>query len=605
MAKVTRKRLARGTKLTADHIQTPLADIAAQLNTGAIEHEQMEGDSGSFRINLHIPYLAGDFPFAEQAPSNVGGNATVPEFAAFAIPFTLPPTQEMFDAQSGAPFVINESQPHMVLEEVSFSFDQMAEPTAIKDHCEDDFDRLGVVDSGKMDFDQVSAYDLSISLLEKPQEYFEQNPSYFFQKTVFSAPVSAQLFQSDVRRFNPFLVEKINATISPFKTYAFLIKAPALGTRASKPATRKTHALVSVQISMKIRSTLMQRDLYHAALNPLQNWPTKDSHIAPRSPADVGQPTVVTPPAAGAAILADTGSADTSVSLVMGKVDEVFRKGLKGGVDTFCEPETKQVLLDDSCYEVIALPLMNNRRYGGIASRHVTDEPYCANQNADIWDRRVFPLHYPFAIHHVVLAWNWNRFTILDPAATHNATTATNVPASNTFTVDVGVGIGEGIRSDGFGYQQVAALQLQNPAAPHQPSATWSSTMFDRMNANPGEFKDGGNAYLGNGAMRPGVGLTGNFIWEWELHSVPLVRGADNGTGYFTQGPPVFAGKSWTPTSFRTNIGGIASAVAGREEFIEVRMKISDTAPFPSNDDVVSGYQGHWIYIIGKKFLTR
>ena len=597
MAKVSRKRLARGTKLTADHIQTPMASIASEINNATIEQEQLASNDGSFRINLHIPYLASDFPFSTDALSS----GTMQEFAAFSIPFTLPPPQEMFAATSAAGFSLSEGQPFLTLDEVSFSFDQRGEPCAIKDQLKDNLGAELYDVSGNMDFDLVEAYDLSISLVEKPQEFFGE-PDFKFEKTVFRAPLSYQLFQADTRRFNPFLVTGINASLSPFKTYAFTIRAPALGQTGTKPATRKSQALVSVQISLKVRATMMERDVYHAVSNPLQNWPTTDSHLAKRSRAVIGQSITVTPPAADAPILADTGAAATAVSTVMGTIDEEFRHRLAGGVDGNCEAAPLQQLLDDSSYEIIAVPLMNNRRFGGIISRYVNEEAYSLGAAGPVWDRRIVPIHYPMAIHHIVLAWNWNRFYANDPTGGAGADIADNAPTQNTFTAEVGVGIGEGLRSDAQGYQQIASITMVNPADPHQPSALWSATMFDRCSANAGISTTGTN-YQSNGALRPAPATAGNFNWEWELHSVPLVGAG--GSGYYATGRPIFVGKAWSPTQARSNIAAGASAVAGREEFLEVRMKISDSAGFLVNDEVVSGYQGHWVYIIGKKFLTR
>jgi len=596
MGKVTRKRLARGTKLTADHVQTPLASIAAELNNGTIEQEQLESGDGTFRVNLHIPYLASDFPFSKDT---VVIGDLMQEFAAYCIPFTFPPTQEMWSATS-AGYVLSQNQPHFVLEEISFSFDQRGEPCAIKDQLKDDLTLESIDVSGNMDFDMVDSYELAIGMVEKPQGYFGED-NFAFQKQIFNAPLSYQIFQADTRRLNPLIITGINAAISPFKTYAFTIRAPGIGQTGSKPATRKSQALVSVQISMKIRATLMQRDVYSGS-NVLQNWPTKDSHLVKRSRAEVGQNISITAPAAGDSILADTGTASKAVSLAMGAVDDEYRHKLGGGIDKNCEAFSLQQLLHDASYEIISVPLMNNRRYGGIISRYVgtgTKEPYCPGAAGPIWDRRIVPIHYPMAIHHVVLAWNWNRFYAV--GATPKA--ATNVPSSNTFTVDVGVGMGEGLRSDGHGYQQISSLQLVNPANPHQPAATWSGKMLDRCSANANEHVSGGVNYQSNGAFRPSGATTGNFNWEWELHSVPLV--GSGGSGYYAQGKPIFVGKSWSPTQTRTNIAGGASAVSGRENFLEVRMKISDSAGFPINDDVISGYQGHWVYIIGKKFLTR
>lgn len=616
MAKITRKRLARGTKLTQDHIQVPLKSIVDEVNAGSIQHEQLEADSGSFRINMHIPYLASDYPFSSNALSSP--NNTMMEYASYCIPFTLPPTQEMFHATQNANFRINEDQPYLVLDEISFSFDQRAEPCAIKDHLADNLTVEGWQDSGRMDFDSVAAYDLNIGIVEKPQEYFDDHPPNF-EKSLFSGPLRFSSFSGDLFRLNPLVITDINTSLSPFKTYAFTIRAPALGQTANKTITgSKSHALVSVQISMKVRATLMQRDVYQASSNPLQNHPTKDSHLNRRYRSAIGQTLTATLPAGDDAILADTGADSSAVSVLMGTVDEEFRHKLSGGIDPFCEADPRQVLLDDACYEIMAVPLMNNRRFGGITSRWAGEEPYTGNHTTvsevkywtdPIWDRKIIPIHYPMVVHHVVLAWNWNRFYVCDQdGGSLDPTVALQVPSSDTFTVDVGVGIGEGLRSDKIGLETIASLQMVNPANPHQPASTWSAKMFDKCNVNSKEFFVGSVSFQGNGAVRAAPSTTGNFNWEWEMHQVPLV--GSGGDGYFAQGRPVFVGKSWTPTVARTNVGGGASAVGGREQFLEVRMKISDSASdnkkFNSErDDVLTGYGGHWVYIIGKKFLTR
>jgi len=596
MAKVTRTRLARGTKLTPDHIHVPLQSIATEINSANIESEQLQADSGTFRVNLHVPYLASDFPFSKDWTVS----HLMQEFAGFAIPFTFPPTQDMWTATAGA-YSLSEDQPRFVLEEISFSFDQRAEPCAIKDHLDDSVNVEPIDVGGQMDFDMVDSYELSISMVEKPQEYFGES-KFGFQKTIFNAPLSYQIYQADTRRFNPIVIDNINAAISPFKTYAFVIRAPGLGQTPDKPATRLSQALVSVQASMKIRATLMQRDVEGSPFN-IQNLPTKDSNLAVRSRNALGTGISIVSPAGNDPILADTGADTSAISPVMESIDSEYRHRLRGGIDENCETAPLQQLLDDASYDIISVPLLNNRAYGGIVSKYAVTEPY-AGAGLGIWDRRIVPIYYPMVIHHVVLAWNWNRFFVAGTAAPPvSATAATNVPASNTFTVDVGVGMGEGLRSDGQGYQQIASTQLVNPANPHQPSGTWSGGMFDRCNANAMEHVSGGVNYQTNGAVRPSPNVLGNYNWEWELHQVPLVGAG--GAGYYAQGQPVFVGKSWTPTQIRTNIAGGSSAVLGRESFLEVRVKISDAAGFPATDDVISGYQGHWVYIIGKKFLTE
>ena len=98
--------------------------------------------------------------------------------------------------------------------------------------------------------------------------------------------------------------------------------------------------------------------------------------------------------------------------------------------------------------------------------------------------------------------------------------------------------------------------------------------------------------------------------WDWELHQVPL--GGSGGAGYFAQGKPIFIGKGWSPTWARTNMatGPAAPTTGGSEQFIEVRMRMRDTAqtmqtgPSAGTLTMYSGYQGHWVYLIGKKTVV-
>tara|TARA_Y100000593_G_scaffold89395_1_gene173547 strand:- start:1805 stop:2140 length:336 start_codon:yes stop_codon:yes gene_type:complete len=98
--------------------------------------------------------------------------------------------------------------------------------------------------------------------------------------------------------------------------------------------------------------------------------------------------------------------------------------------------------------------------------------------------------------------------------------------------------------------------------------------------------------------------------WDWELHQVPIVTdGVTTGAGYFMQGKPFFASRTWTLNQQRNNVMSTGSPAApikeGQEQFLEVRMKISDTAGLNNlaTGSVISGYGGHFVYIIGKKHL--
>lgn len=596
MAKVTRTKLARGTKLTPDHTHGLLTNAAAQMNASTVAAEQLEASESTFRINWYFPYLGTDFPFGFHTTSALDTRQK------FCIPFTLPPSQEHFDADASGE-KLTRDQPQLVLEEVSFSFDQRGEGAAIIGHRNDN----GTVstNAGKLDFEEVRAYDMDISLVEKDQHFFDASQTdYKPSKVVFNAPISSLSFAGNDLRLNPFTVTEINASISPYKTYSFVLSAPMLDVDSTaSPAKTTSHALVSAHVSLKVRSKLLQRDTYSVSA-PVQNLPSKDTNLAVRSPTGIGQTVAITAPAAGSNIVADS-TAD-GVTRNMEHVTSEFRHKLSGGVDEFCETSARQMLKDDAGYEVIAIPLLNNRTMGGVVSAFaLANEPWGTATSA-IWDRSVVPLSYPMVIHHVILAWNWQRFlTTATPAPTPSV--GGQVPGvlsgtGNNFVVSVGLGIGEGIQSDGFGYQQVASHTLTEPwlSATGLPAATWDSRLIDRVTCN------GAN---GNGASRASAGVNDPQNWEWELHQMDIINAAAPylGSGYYTNGRPFFAGKSWAPTQGRNNVStGALSAVAGREQFLEARIKITyGGGAFPSNGEVISGYQGHWIYVIGKKYLTR
>jgi len=185
------------------------------------------------------------------------------------------------------------------------------------------------------------------------------------------------------------------------------------------------------------------------------------------------------------------------------------------------------------------------------------------------------------------MAWNWQRFVAVGfgGAAINQPQ---NIP-SNAMSAHVGVAMGTGKRADAAGYQQIAELSINTPNAP----GTWETHLIDKIRTT--------NRFS---AIR----AAGSYPRDWELHYVPLVPQAGaaatgNGTGYKSTGVPAFVGKSWLPTAIRTSMnGGAASQVGGQEQWLEVRMKL-DTVP-TANNEVICGYQGHWVYIIGKKSIV-
>ena len=100
----------------------------------------------------------------------------------------------------------------------------------------------------------------------------------------------------------------------------------------------------------------------------------------------------------------------------------------------------------------------------------------------------------------------------------------------------------------------------------------------------------------------------GTWGYSWDLINCPIVGAATAlGTGYSTQGKPIFAAAGNTATIARSNIDGGASTLGGGEQVLDIRWKISNgtgppvaTSTWGANQTIV-GYGGCWIYLICKK----
>jgi hypothetical protein len=602
MSKIDRTRLARGTKLLTDHVHVPLSSIAAQLNASNVDAYQLQQRHGTFRINLNFASIGAEGPFYDQNP--------------WSVPFCLPPLQEYWDVTSRGglnQWNTGQGTPQVFLDELSLGFDQKDAPAAII--SEGDFGTNALNTSANFaDYATLQAYDFTISLVEKSQEFFGGSDDlYRADRTIFSIPLEEVLFSGLERRENPLVLTDINQVMNPYKTYAFVIHAPNLS-KITGAQDVNYYALVSLTISLKFRADLVQRDAYDAAhgLTP-QNFPTKDSYQATRSRTAIGQAISITTPAAGATITADDA---TGVNTNYELIDRAFREKMRGGYNTLGEVAGRQEIDNDASYEVIAVPLLGNQICGGVVDRRAGDAPYCDPTTATgtqvIADRRFIPIVRPLTVHHVILAWNWQKFRTYLVGGGAQATTspsrAAAAPYASTFRCDVGVGAISGLRGDLRTYQSIASHTMIGPYDPNgAPMATWSSTMFDRIRV--GE----------NSADPRTVAATAAAVqhWDWEMHYIPI-RGAANpaggGSGYYSTDKEFFVGKGWSPIAGRSNVvnsaGSAAPVTLGQEQLLEVRMRITDptlgmgvgTAGHLGYN--LTGYGGHYLYLICKKALT-
>jgi len=128
MSKITRNKLNRGTKLTVDHVFTPLLDVANNLFNGTINQENIESNIASFRVNINVPVI--DTELINHY--GINPDEGFPR-GGYCVPFMLPPLQEFYEPQNET-VSYNYDTPDLVLDEFSFSFDQRSEPSINRCH---------------------------------------------------------------------------------------------------------------------------------------------------------------------------------------------------------------------------------------------------------------------------------------------------------------------------------------------------------------------------------------------------------------------------------------------------------------------------------------
>jgi hypothetical protein len=584
MAKVTRRRLSRGHKFevsatnTEGHVFPELEDMAGEFTGGRISRDQMETPDGIFHVFLHMPWLDADYIYPQVGTAPVGSGPGT-EDSNYGIPFILPPLREDFsyttDDDGQKSMVLDEGVPIPILESISFGFDTRSEPALIAGRYYGGTPPAVGTAAGGLDYQFPPEFEIRLSLVSRQPRYFVDSytntqPSPDDLRPtgeVWSATLTSEAFSAYGLRDNPILFKDINRAIDPSLTYVWVIRAEGLLDLVGN----LQYALVSVTADLRFRIELQSpvQDLSSA-----QNRPT----IVQASPSVTITAPGIGPP--NPPILAD-GAAGIQTGI--DNIDDVFAAKLGGGFGRHGEGSLDRVLSDYGCYDVIAVPLFNARLNGGIDANDVATEPYSGAATDPLFDRRRVVLTHPFVLHRAILAWNWQLWTA-------DATQPTAIPTKATFQVDVGVGIGAGLRSDsGIVYDNVASHTMTNPRTP----ATWETRLIDKI------------------AIKRTLPTRTGTNWDLELHELRIVGTTVAGVSFQDQGERVYMGQTWTPLGARENIGTAAAPYtpgapncAGAEQFIEVRMKIQDSAATIAGE-VVSGYGGHWVYLIGRKYLTR
>jgi len=555
MSKITRPRLARGTKLLVEHVTQSVGAVATAVGTAALSRDNLIKKRGVTRLSLQVPCLDSDFF------KNAGNGL---RNIVFAIPFTLAALQDVWDGTG----LVGQNSPPFTLDEFCFSFDQRREPAAIADR----WNGGGV--EGDLNYDGVGAYDISISLVEKSQWYFNNAASLSPEGEVFSMRLTPETIAAGLERNNPFCLSDMGKQLNPYKTYMLVVSCPKLFNIAANMRT----ALVSMTFALKLLTPLTQRDDLTRTVQNLPAFGGGGKNVkAVSQHAIAGNDTIE----------------EDDIQGNISTVDQRFLQGLEGGYTAEGLPPTQEELLDDSCYEIICVPMWSN--FGTSRALHAGDctdgaVPYVGVNPCDAKtvDERHIPINFPWVLHHVVAAVSY-----ASPAG-DAAYTGGGHPASITFVSEVGVSLVGGQRADDLVAVDVA-YALWTPAGGAAPKA---NLMIDKCNATP--------------ICIQGLVPIGE-AWDYELLSVPL-KGA-GGVGYYAQGDPIYIGRTNFGGSGRSNLNGVSPATAGQETLLQVRwamqdvngMAANDLAPFPatgaSATDTYVGYSGHWVFLIGKKSL--
>lgn len=654
MAKVTRKKLPRGVKLTVDHVFDPIEDMKDEIVASSVDTSQRKKKYGTFRVNFNIPWIDSKY-FYDNRQWGGDDNFNAP----FYIPFCLPPLQEHFDATNAN---VSASTPTPKLISVGLSFDQSDERAAILGQwygkvapadgtgtsgpsgtyegyqvayfgenpgatgTEDYADAakaprvfVSCPHLGKKNFSRPDAYDLELSILEKEQIFFKSTSIPTDGEKQFTAPTGEVLslkfpssnYIAEGSRFNPLTVEGLNKEMNPYKTYIMALKAPKLHDTSSN---REHCALVNIWVTLKFKMELVPRDVgshADAAVAPVQNMPLHDG--AKGAPA-----VTITKPSAGETIKADDAKGIVS-SVGLEAIDQEVRNKIRGGYGDFSMTPQAEASQDSAAYDIITVPLGQGFAFNRMSVRdeypfapYVRGPYYRANAATlgyggtfpmkPYVDRRIIPITQPMTIHHVVFAMNYTSDRLAVAADLTNNTAGRTVwynmtEPHDTVAYKVGLGMVSGVRSDGFNYQQVAyASWVNDNTVQEQPG------QIDTMD-------------LGLPAM--------DSENEYKLMSVPLVRmDSNNGVGYWDSytgaargknGKPFFVGDANSYTQERTRVGSTVggtglyafnnsasrTAANGTEQYLEARFSVDPTngganIPYAYDSTATDGNRIEW-----------
>lgn len=540
MSKVDDKKLPLGVALEPSHVTGNLSNVAANFAAEFVADQRKQA-AAPFSVSWNLSEISGHQKLF----------------------FTLPPLQEHFDTNR----ISSASTPTIVLDSISFSFDQMNQGDVI----------LG--GTGYPAANSSGWTDIKVTLSK-----VTTNPDASAVSAVDGVPEViqlAELFMSgldltaNLNSRNPAMLRDLSLTIDPYETYQWLIDPPA-------------SAIYSCHLRASFNVVVCERDTQKVigdALNGGTAYPAQNAPVDGLYGRDADSLTLTTP-AANSVISAE--SATTGVQTQLQAIDAKMGHRLEAGrFDRFNQSVAattaypKEALKEDSFYFCKNVNLLKAREM--IRGDNV--DGYYMSQSAAVpapaprqvlWDKAVIPIPYPMTIHHVFVELAGINDLIRElPGAVSLA--------QRRF--EVGVGILYGVQADGFDYMQVAHLESVLSGATAAPSV-----LKERLFPVP-------------------------LVYSTHATAGPLGRGWPAQTGR-----PYYAGRQYQfgNAGNRENVCGTNPAIAeglpilnGADQYLEVRVTYgADGTAFPSGfptgvADFYLSEAGINVYIIGKMQLQQ
>ena len=427
MGKIDKKDLARGTKLSTEHVwDNNLDAVATNINDvnpttiragdqDGMVQPQYETGNGTFRITWTLPQLTSRWTQnnGSSIEEDMSNSANRGIGQPYIIPFVIPPFQEFLTFNGISDYLT----PQTVLTEFSFGFDTRDEPAMITDStcgpgvspvpgaCTDgigvpvplangpSFSHSQYVNSqlaasahtgpareqgwivnqnhGKLFYNFETRGDLKFSILSKHSQHFNPHLSIEdsgFTESLYKLDIPMAGFIGQNIRFNPHIEKDLNIPFDPHRTYALGILPPQLhdptsGSRA--PVSRRENlALVNLTISMKFKQRLVTRD-YIVPADATRITGQPSDHGGNKTRGGI----VLTKPGVNATIQADTAA---GLNTTLTDLDTAFRNKLNSGYDVSSNTPVTEELCQDAGYDIIAIPMWNNQWNNVFTMRHGT-----------------------------------------------------------------------------------------------------------------------------------------------------------------------------------------------------------------------------------------